>query len=180
MAASNSSRTSTRRHRRRRRAFSLKKCVESDFCTVMTCLLAFLVFVTIMSCGLGWGSNAVEEMYLPVLIPAYGLLLGAWVIGGIAQYGPYAIIAVPVQILYTVVMFFGLILWLLSLIAEGLLGAAPLALTMRSLGGPTEKGTWDREKADDGPTSVWDGEDDDSLAKTYITYKGVKSIFDDD
>ena len=28
--------------------------------------------------------------------------------------GPYAIIAVPVQILYTVVMFFGLILWLPS------------------------------------------------------------------
>ncbi len=163
-----------RRNHRRPNTRTAGSYIDEPFGLVMNCFLGFWLFCTLPTYFLTQSKEYFWQHYGPVIVPALFIIIAVWVIGGIVKYGARAIVAVPVQMCYTVIVLLGLIWQLIAAIGEAIGLSVPLFLTVRTPGAPTEDGRWHDEPS--GTSSSGLG----AFEQTYIAYKGTKTLFDDD
>ena len=75
----------------------------------MNCFLGFWLFCTLPTYFLTQNKEYFWQFYGPIIVPALLIIIAVWVIGGIVKYGARAIVAVPVQMCYTIIVLLGLV-----------------------------------------------------------------------
>lgn len=140
----------------------------------MNCFLGFWLFCTLPTYFLTQNKEYFWQFYGPIIVPALLIIIAVWVIGGIVKYGARAIVAVPVQMCYTIIVLLGLVWQLIAAIGEAIGLSVPMFLTVRTPGAPTEDGRWHDEPRETPSSGLG------TFEQTYIAYKGTKALFDSD
>lgn len=163
-----------RRNHRRPNTRTVSSYIDEPFGLVMNCLLGFWLFCTLPTYFLTQSKEYFWQFYGPIIVPALLIIIAVWIIGGIVKYGTRAIVAVPVQMCYTIIVLLGLIWQLIAAIGEAIGLSVPMFFTVRTPGAPTEDGHWHDEPREASSSGLG------TFEQTYIAYKGTKTLFDDD